>query len=308
MSENISRKKSAKETLLEKFKSINKNGFVWYELYKADFKRHSFDQAVSELVKEHEITKIINGIFYVKPRKKPSMEDIANAIMLKNGFNGGTTNEPFTWLVSISKTKTYSIQGQILTFKATSSRKLKIPKKIDKEAYFYLRLGDDECYTPPESVKIIVPYVKRLADKLGRKAIVWCCADSSSSYYSQILATLPYCEVIHTHIFDGFNVYCIISETGIEFDCIITNPAYKSKRLWVEKCMSYGKPFALFLPATWLNDTAVNDIFHDDLQLLIPDKRTQFIRKTNDKTSCCFKAIYYCKDFLDKPIVQVKLQ
>lgn len=304
--EKISNKCSVKELLLDRFKSAKKDGFVWYELFQDDFNRHSFDQAVSELVKEQKITKIINGLFYVK-RKYPSMESIANAIMDKNNFNGVTANENNIWLATIPKTKKYSIQGQILTFKATSSKKLQIPKKIGKEAYFYLRLGDDECYSPPESVQIIIPYVKMLADKLGRKVIVWCCADTEESNYVKILSALPYCEVIHTHIFDGFNFLTDVPD--FEFDCIITNPPYKGKRLWVEKCMSYGKPFGLLLPGTWINDTAVNKIFNNDMQMLIPDKRTQFIRNTtNDKASAAtFKAVYYCWHLLDEKLVQVNL-
>ena len=297
---------SVRQQILEQIKQKSKNGFIWSTLLTDNFKRNDIDVALHTFAKKGIIKKIINGLYYTKPRKKPSIEDTANTIMLKNGFNGVTTNDPTIYLAAIAKTLKYNVCGQILTFKATSPKKLAIPQKIRKEAYFYLRLFGDEAFSPPEAVNLVVPHVKRLADKLQRKVIVWCCADTEESNYVKILSRLPYCHVVHTHIFDGFNFLTDVPD--FDFDCIITNPPYKGKRLWVEKCMSYGKPFALFLPATWLNDTAVNEIFHDDLQLLIPDKRTQFIRKTNDKNSCCFKAIYYCKDFLDKPIVQAKLQ
>lgn len=291
---------------MEQIRSKSKNGFVWTELLLDKFKRKDIDVALHTFQKKGKITKIINGLYWIKPRSKPSLEQVANAIMDKNNFNGITANEPFTWLVPIPKTKKYSIQGQILTFKATSSKKIQLPEKIDKTEYFYLRIYGDEAYTPEPTVKLVVPYVKMLADKLQRKVKVWCCADTEESYYVKILSALPYCEVIHTHIFDGVD---FLKDTpDFDFDCIITNPPFKGKRAWVEKCISYGKPFALLLPATWLNDTAVNEIFHNDLQLLIPNKRTQFIRKTNDKASAAtFKAIYYCWHFLDKDIVQVKL-
>jgi len=72
--------------------------------------------------------------------------------------------------------------------------------------------------------------------------------------------------------------------------------------------MSYGKPFALFLPMNAISDNGIPNVFmknNAELQLLIPDKRTEF--ENQKQKGISFKTIYICKDILPKQIIFTKL-
>jgi len=64
--------------------------------------------------------------------------------------------------------------------------------------------------------------------------------------------------------------------------------------------LSFGKPFALLMTNTWLNDSAPKQLFKDkDLQLLMFDKRIQF----DNQKKITFSSSYYCWNLLPKQII-----
>ena len=74
--------------------------------------------------------------------------------------------------------------------------------------------------------------------------------------------------------------------------------------------MSFGKPFALVMANTWLNDAAPKQLFKDrDLQLLMFEQRMEFIRlkPADDDKKIPFSSSYYCCDFLPKQIIMERL-
>ena len=157
--------------------------------------------------------------------------------------------------------------------------------------------NNDECYTPDYGVKPILKYIPK-------DAIVWCPFDTEESeFVKQIDKTNL---VIYSHISMGKDFF---DYEPVEWDIIISNPPFTNKRKYFERALSFGKPFALIMTNTWLNDSAPKQLFKDkDLQLLMFDKRMKFISpdgRDNDKIT--FSSSYFCYNILPKQIVMEEL-
>lgn len=156
------------------------------------------------------------------------------------------------------------------------------------EKLFYSWGGGDEQFTPKETVECLLPYIQHLKNK-----IIWCPFDLEDSEFVQVLKG------------DGFNVLYSHIDYGQDFmeyepdtwDVIISNPPYKNKRMFWERCLSLGKPFALLMPVNTLSDSLINTTMKgrdEELQLLIPSRRTWFYNENGVlRKSPSFKAIYY---------------
>ena len=108
-------------------------------------------------------------------------------------------------------------------------------------------------------------------------------------------------KVIYSHIDTGQNFF--EWESNEHWDCIISNPPFKNKRMFFERALSFNKPFALIMTLTWLSDRAPALLFKDKgLQLLMFDKRMEFDNAPEDK-GITFSSAYYCWNFLPKQII-----
>ena len=168
---------------------------------------------------------------------------------------------------------------------------------LDSGKLMYSSGNNDECYTPHYAVKPILKYIPK-------DAIVWCPFDTEESeFVKQINKTNL---VIYSHISMGKDFF---DYEPVEWDIIISNPPFTNKRKYFERALSFGKPFALIMTNTWLNDAAPKQIFKDkDLQLLMFDKRMKFISpdgRDNDKIT--FSSSYYCYKMLPKQIIMETL-
>lgn len=113
-------------------------------------------------------------------------------------------------------------------------------------------------------------------------------------------------KVIATHIDNGQDFYTY--EPNENWDYIISNPPFTNKRLIFERALSFGKPFALIMSNTWLNDSAPKQLFKDkDLQLLMFDKRMKFMNNGEVQNKITFSSSYYCWNFLPKQIIMEEL-
>ena len=170
-------------------------------------------------------------------------------------------------------------------------------QELDSGKLMFSSGNNDECYTPDYGVKPILKYIPK-------DAIVWCPFDTEESeFVKQIDKTNL---VIYSHISMGKDFF---DYEPVEWDIIISNPPFTNKRKYFERALSFGKPFALIMTNTWLNDSAPKQLFKDkDLQLLMFDKRMKFISpdgRNNDKIT--FSSSYYCYDILPKQIVMEEL-
>lgn len=158
--------------------------------------------------------------------------------------------------------------------------------------------NNDECYTPPEPVKIVQKYIKP-------GEVVWCPFDKADSNFVRVLSRTH--EVIHTHIGYGQDFYKY--EPDRHYDVIVSNSPFTNKRKIFERALSLNKPFALLMTNTWLNDSAPKKLFGDgkDLQLLMFDKRIKFSVNGVVDNKITFSSSFYCWNFLPKQIVMENL-
>jgi len=152
---------------------------------------------------------------------------------------------------------------------------------------------NDECYTPDYGVTPILKYIPE-------GATVWCPFDTTDSEFVKQISKQN--KVIHTHLCNGYD---FLNYEPDNWDVIVSNPPFTNKRAFFERALSFNKPFALIMANTWLNDAAPKQLFKDkDLQLLMFDKRMEFVQPNAKKTGkITFSSSYYCWNFLPKQII-----
>lgn len=157
---------------------------------------------------------------------------------------------------------------------------------------------NDECLTLEYAVIPILKYIPK-------GAVVWCPFDTIESNFVKLI-TANGNKVINSHISEGKDFYNY--EPIEHWDCIISNPPFTNKRGIFERALSFGKPFALIMSNTWLNDAAPKQLFTEkDLQLLMFDKRMRFLNNGVIQDKITFSSSYFCHNFLPKQIIMETL-
>ena len=178
---------------------------------------------------------------------------------------------------------------------------LGMEKKII-EVFTQLDKENIEAYTPKYAVDIIIPF-------LPRDKVIWCPFSKDKHNFANYLRSKGF-NIINTH-FDpetGIGDDFLTFQPKFHFDIILDNPPFKGKTKYVKKAMEYGKPFALFLPFASILDNGIPNLFIEndkELQLLIPDKRTEF--ENQKQKGISFKTVYICLGVLPKQIVFTKI-
>jgi hypothetical protein len=167
---------------------------------------------------------------------------------------------------------------------------------IDSRKVLYDKSGDDEAYTPDYGVIPILKYIPK-------DFVVWCPFDKEDSEFVKLISQTN--KVIYSHIETGQDFFEYEPEE--KWDCIISNPPFKGKRLFFERALKLGKPFALIMTNAWLNDRYSKKIFMDankQMQLLMFDGRIKFNNpygKPNNKIT--FSSSYFCHNFLPNNLI-----
>lgn len=162
--------------------------------------------------------------------------------------------------------------------------------------YLYHNGNNDERYTPAYVVEAILPYIPK--DK-----IIWCPFDTEHSAFVSVLQHNGY-KVVHSHMESNQDFF---TYQPMEWDIIISNPPFTNKRAIFERALSFGKPFALIMSNTWLNDAAPKDLFRDrDLQLLMFRNRIHF-QNNGDIGRPTFSSSFFCYNLLPKQIIMLPL-
>ena len=156
---------------------------------------------------------------------------------------------------------------------------------------YYMNGGGDEQYTPRYGVEVLLPHIQHLKEK-----IIWCPFDKEDSQFVKVLSESGF-TVVYSHIDDGKD---FLSYEPERWDCLISNPPYKNKRKYWERCLNLKKPFALLLPLNILSDSIINATMSDrgiseEFQLLIPNRRMKFFNKQTGEVGnkITFKASYF---------------
>lgn len=151
--------------------------------------------------------------------------------------------------------------------------------------------------TPRYGVLPIVKY-------LPKDKIIWCPFDKEDSEFVKVLTEQGY-KVVYSHIENGKDFYTYEPE---EWDILVSNPPFTNKRQIFERTLSFGKPFALIMSNTWLNDSAPKQVFKDkQLQLLMFEERMKFSNNGVVQNKITFSSSYFCYNLLPKDIVMDKL-
>ena len=92
-----------------------------------------------------------------------------------------------------------------------------------------------------------------------------------------------------------------------EGDIIVSNPPFSKCKEILPRLKELNKPFILILPSSKIN-TQYFRLFKNDIQLIIPLKRIQFLKNGNElNNKCNFDCFYYCyKMNLTKDIIWLK--
>jgi len=168
---------------------------------------------------------------------------------------------------------------------------------MKSDLVLYSKGKNDECYTPDYGVKPILEFIPK-------DVIVWCPFDTEDSEFVKQISETN--KVVNSHIKNDQDFF---TYEPSKWDVIVSNPPFTNKRKYFERALAFGKPFALIMSNTWLNDAAPKQIFKDkDLQLLMFDKRMRFISPDGrDNNKITFSSSYYCWNFLPKQIVMREL-
>jgi len=79
-----------------------------------------------------------------------------------------------------------------------------------------------------------------------------------------------------------------------EGDIIVSNPPFSKCKEIIPRLKELDKPFILILPSSKIN-TQYFRVFKNDIQLIIPPKRIQFLKNGNElNNKCNFDCFYYC--------------
>ena len=151
--------------------------------------------------------------------------------------------------------------------------------------------------TPRYGVLPIVKY-------LPKDKIIWCPFDKEDSEFVKVLTEQGY-KVVYSHIENGQNFYTYEPD---EWDILVSNPPFTNKRQIFERALSFGKPFALIMSNTWLNDSAPKQVFKNkSLQLLMFEERMKFSNNGVVQNKITFSSSYFCYNLLPKDIVMDRL-
>ena len=170
---------------------------------------------------------------------------------------------------------------------------------MESRRVMYSAGRNDECYTPAYAVQPILEYIPK-------DAVVWAPFDTPASEYVKVL-TANSIETIATHIDTGRDFF---EYEPPYYDCIVSNPPFTNKRAFFQRALDLGKPFALLMANTWLNDRAPMQLFEErGLQLLLLDRRTEFLQPDREVSGkVTFSSSYFCCDFLPRDIIIKRIE
>lgn len=168
-----------------------------------------------------------------------------------------------------------------------------------KSQVYYQQGGGDEQNTPRYGVEVLLPHIQHLKDK-----IIWCPFDREDSNFVKVLTESGF-NVVYSHIDYGQDFLTYEPE---KWDCLISNPPYKNKRIYWERALNFKKPVCLLLPLNILSDSIINTTMRErdgEFQLLIPSKRMRFYNRKTGKTGNqpTFKASYFGVNIFKQQII-----
>jgi hypothetical protein len=137
-------------------------------------------------------------------------------------------------------------------------------------------IKDDDYMTPKkvwESIKQYIP-----ANKVIWEAFY---GDGKSGEYLRELGF----QVVHEPI-DFFK-----ENRG---DIIVSNPPFSLKMKVLRRLKELDKPFILLLPASTLGTKTLQELFGNEIQIIVPKGRISFNKNGKETSAVWFASFFYC--------------
>lgn len=79
-------------------------------------------------------------------------------------------------------------------------------------------------------------------------------------------------------------------------DIIISNPCFSKKKEIFIRLKKLDKPFIIICPQNSINNNYIKELFENNLQIIIPRKRIQFVKNGDNDIikKCNFDCFYFC--------------
>jgi hypothetical protein len=122
--------------------------------------------------------------------------------------------------------------------------------------------------TPEAAIKPLAPF-------LPQDKVIWECTDT----YGKSGITSGLRKLGFTVEASGKDQWDFIRDHVEGWDVIVTNPPFNQKDQFIQRCISYGKPWALLLPLTALEGQRRHALWsriQEGFGLLVLDKRIEF--------------------------------
>ena len=129
----------------------------------------------------------------------------------------------------------------------------------------------DQFQTPAYAVELLLPYIPVGVQRIWEPA-------AGSGNIVRALNAAGY-GASGTDLSFGAAMNFLTYDRDISFDAIVTNPPFSLKREFCERCLYFGKPFALLIPYdmnVWLF-RAMRDY---GCRWVVPERRIDFITPT----------------------------
>jgi len=147
---------------------------------------------------------------------------------------------------------------------------------------------DDDYMTP----KIVF---KSIAHLVPKNKIIWECffGDGNSGKNLKELGFK-----VESHDVDFFD------DPPFNYDILISNPPYSIKAKVFKRLYEIDKPFMMLVPVATMTKQYLKKYFKDKIQLVIPERRIQFLKDGVQTDRCYFDTIWICyKMNFDKNII-----
>ena len=157
--------------------------------------------------------------------------------------------------------------------------------------------ASDEFQTPEVAIHCLLPY-------LPKSWVIWECAwgKGSLAKHFEHVGYRVYGDETWDFLYADISTW--------KFDCIVTNPPYTLKDKLIAYCYEFGKPFALLLPLSALEGKTRGVMYREHgIQLIIPNKRINFITPTREGSGSWFQTAWFTwKLNLPKDLMFVDLE
>ena len=156
----------------------------------------------------------------------------------------------------------------------------------------------DNIYTPRSAVIPLLKYIPK-----SKKIVLP--FDTEESEYYKVLNENNY-NVTCLHLDNGNDFFLNMFD---EFDLIISNPPFSIKDKILERLYLINKPFIVLLPLTSLSGIKRVNMFKKyGLDLIIFDKRINYIIRGEQSKGNWFASAYFTYNILPKQIVYEELK